>query len=256
MNAEPGWHSDWVIETRNLAFAYPATPVLRDVNLRIARGDFVCVVGPNGGGKTTLLRLILGLLPPTAGSVSVFGRPPTEVRHRIGYMPQHAQLDPQFPVRASDVVLMGRLGSGRLGPFRRRDRAKAAAALAEVGLAEYAGRSFAALSGGQRQRVLIARALACDPEILLMDEPTANLDPLVQDEMHELLHELNQRLTVVLVSHDVGFVAGQVRTVVCVNREVVVHNAAEITGDAIRQLYGHDVRLVDHTHTHPHSHHH
>jgi zinc transport system ATP-binding protein len=241
---------DAVIEISDLSFAYPLTPVLENVNLSIAWGDFVCMVGPNGGGKTTLLRLILGLLMPSRGTVRVFGRPPMEVRRRIGYMPQHAQLDPQFPARVCDVVLMGRLGNHRLGPFTRADRAKAAAALEEVGLAGYARRSFSALSGGQRQRVLIARALACDPEILLLDEPTASLDPLVQDEMNELLNELNRRLTVVLVSHDVGFVARYVRTVVCVNREVAVHRAAEITGDSIRKLYGHDVQLVHHRHPH------
>ncbi len=242
MTAEP------VIEIRDLTFAYGATPVLSDVNLTIYQGDYVCMVGPNGGGKTTLLRLILGLLTPTRGSVRVFGKPPVEARRRIGYMPQHAQLDPQFPVRVRDVVLMGRLRNLRLGPFGRADRAKAAAALAEVGLADYAKRPFAALSGGQRQRVLIARALACEPELLLLDEPTANLDPLVQDEMNELLRELNRRLTVILVSHDVGFVAQQVKTVVCVNRYVRVHGAEAITGDSIRALYGHDVQLVHHRH--------
>jgi zinc transport system ATP-binding protein len=180
----------------------------------------------------------------------VFGRSPLEVRRRIGYMPQRVQLDTQFPVRTIDVVQMGCLRGGRWGPLGRADKAKALAALAEVGLAGIARQAFAALSGGQRQRVLIARALACDPELLLMDEPTANLDPLVQDEMHELLHELNQRLTVVLVSHDVGFVTRHAKTVVCVNREVLVHAASAITGDSIQALYGHDVHLVQHGHSH------
>lgn len=241
---------DAVIQIDRLSFAYPQTPVLDDVRLLIPRGDFVCMVGPNGGGKTTLLRLILGLLTPASGTVRVFGRSPIEVRRRIGYMPQHTQLDPQFPVRAVDVVQMGRLGSGLVGPLRAADKAKALAALEEVRLADCARRPFAALSGGQRQRVLIARALACDPELLLMDEPTANLDPLVQDDMHELLHELNQRLTIVLVSHDVGFVTQHAKTVVCVNRQVRVHCASEITGDAIQALYGHAVHMVQHDHEH------
>lgn len=240
-----------VIETQGLCFAFGTTPVLADVSLSIARGDFVCIVGPNGGGKTTLLRLFLGLLTPTRGRVRVFGQPPAESRRRIGYMPQRVQLDPQFPVRVRDVVRMGRLGNGNLGPFRRADREHAAVALREVGMADYAQRSFAALSGGQRQRVLIARALACEPEILLLDEPTANLDPLVQDDMNELLNRLNERLTVILVSHDVGFVAQYVKTVVCVNRNVVVHSAVEVTGDSIRELYGHDLQLVHH-HSQPH----
>ncbi len=243
-----------VIEIHNLAFAYENTTVLDNVNLTIRKGDFVCIVGPNGGGKTTLLRLVLGLLRPDRGTVRVLGESPTEARRRIGYMPQYAQLDPQFPMRVIDVVLMGRLSGWRVGPFRRHDRQRARDALAEVGMRDFARRAFSALSGGQRQRVLIARALACQPELLLLDEPTANLDPLVQDDMNDLLDRLNRRLTVILVSHDVGFVARYVKTVVCVNRDAVVHDATEISGDSIRELYGHDVRLVQHGHDHPHSH--
>jgi zinc transport system ATP-binding protein len=240
------------IDIEDLAFSYPGTPVLAGVNLCIERGDFVCMIGPNGGGKTTLLRLVLGLLVPTQGTVRVLGQAPVEARRRIGYMPQRVELDPQFPVRALDVVLMGCLRPGRVGPFTRSDKARAAAALGEVGLASYARRPFSALSGGQRQRVLIARALACEPELLLLDEPTANLDPLVQDEMNELLRKLNEHLTIVIVSHDVGFVIRHVKTVVCVNRDVVVHSSEEITGDSIRSLYGHEVRLVQHGHGHAH----
>ena len=125
-----------VIEIKGLSFSYPLTPVLEGVTFSIARGDYACVLGPNGGGKTTLLRLILGLLTPTRGSVRVFGRSPIEARRRIGYMPQHAQLDPQFPVRALDVVLMGRLVGWSFGPFGRTDKARALAALAEVRLAD------------------------------------------------------------------------------------------------------------------------
>lgn len=240
-----------VVAVEGVSFAFDATPVLENVSLSIPPGDFVCIVGPNGGGKTTLLRLILGLLTPSRGRIRVFGRPPIEVRHRIGYMPQHVQLDPQFPMRVIDVVLMGRLGGWRLGPFRRVDRAVAAQALEEVALADCAKRPFSALSGGQRQRVLIARALACRPEILLLDEPTASLDPLVQDEMNDLLNELNRRLTVILVSHDVGFVAQYVKTVICVNRDAEVHPAETVTGDSIRELYGHGVQMVHHHHDHP-----
>ena len=240
-----------VVEVEGVSFAFDTTPVLEDISLSIARGDFVCIVGPNGGGKTTLLRLVLGLLTPSRGRISVFGQSPTEARRRIGYMPQYAHLDPQFPVRVMDVVLMGRLDSWRVGPFRRADRAIAERALEEVALADYAKRSFSALSGGQRQRALIARALACEPEILLLDEPTANLDPLVQDEMNDLLDSLNQRLTVILVSHDVGFVAQYVKTVICVNRDVEVHRAENVTGDSIRELYGHGVQMVHHHHDHP-----
>jgi zinc transport system ATP-binding protein len=241
------------IEMRDLSFAYDAAPVLSDVELMIAERDLVCLVGPNGGGKTTLLKLMLGLLVPQRGEIKVFGRSPRDARRLIGYMPQHTQFDPSFPVTAIDVVLMGRLcGVRKLGPYRAIDRHAADAALAEVGLADLRRRPFSALSGGQRQRVLIARALACEPRLLLLDEPTANLDPSVEEQLYELLRRLNERLTIVLVSHDVGFVSTFVKSVICVNREVIAHLTGELTGDALTRIYGHTVRAVRHDHSHAH----
>lgn len=238
-----------VIATDGLSFAYDGELVLRDVNLTVAERDFVGMVGPNAGGKTTLLKLILGLLQPTRGVIRVFGERPVESRRRIGYTPQHAQLDPQFPANVMDVVLMGRLGiGGNIGPYRRPDRDAARRALGEVGLEALRHRPLSALSGGQRQRVLIARALACKPALLLLDEPTANLDPHMEGEFYELLQRLNERLTIVLVTHDLGFISQIVKSVVCVNRNVIVHPTSEITGEAIREIYGHDVRMVRHDH--------
>lgn len=248
MNAAAG--APAAIELSGVTFGYDQTPIVQDVSFRLAERDFACLVGPNGGGKTTLLRLMLGLLSPQAGTVRILGRTPLQARREIGYMPQRVELDPQFPVTVMDVVLMGRLSHAGLGPYRVADKAAALDALQTVRLERYARHSFAALSGGQRQRVLIARALACEPRILLLDEPTANLDPAVQDELHELLRRLNERLTVVLVSHDVGFVWNYVKTVVCVNRTVVVHATDQMTGDVMRSLYGHEVSLVRHDHSH------
>lgn len=238
-----------VLACRDLAFGYEGRPVLTGVNLAIPAGDFVSVVGPNGSGKTTLLKLALGLLRPTAGEVTVFGEKPERARRRIGYVPQHAHLDPLFPVSALDVVLMGRLGLGpSLGPWRGHDREAARAALAEVGLADHADRHFAALSGGQKQRTLIARSLAGEPELLLLDEPTAGLDAHVEEGFFRLLEELNRRLTIVMVSHDLGFVAGFVKSVICVGQKVVVHPTSAITGQVIADLYGADMRLIRHDH--------
>lgn len=238
-----------IIEFEGVSFAYDREPVLENVSIRIAERDFVSIVGPNGGGKTTLLKLILGLLTPSRGTLRVFDVTPERARPRVGYMPQYAQLDPQFPVSVLDVVLMGRLGVGRIiGPYRAADRRVAHRALAEVGLADMGRRPFSALSGGQRQRVLIARALACEPDLLLLDEPTANLDIGIQDDFYELMRHLSERFTVILVSHDVGFVSKFVRTVVCVNRTVSVHCATELGGDAIVALYGRDVHMVHHDH--------
>lgn len=244
------------IDVRGVSFGYDEDLVLSDVSLTLPRGDFACMIGPNGGGKTTLLKLMLGLLTPQRGEIRVLGLPPVSARRRIGYVPQYAQYDASFPVAVSDVVLMGRPRGGRwFGEGARHDRAAVASALAEVGLAEFGDRPFAALSGGQRQRVLIARALACEPELLLLDEPTSNLDQRVEDEFYALLQHLNARLTIVLVSHDLSVVSKFVKTAVCVNRSIMVHQTGALTGDAIAALYGHSVRMVRHDHAgHSHGH--
>lgn len=243
-----------VIAVEHVSFSYGGDSVaITDASISIRQGDFACIVGPNGGGKTTLLKLIVGLLQPEAGRVRLFDRSPGETRHRIGYMPQRARLDPRFPVRVRDVVLMGRLGKpDSLWRFGKAHNEVVARALVQVGLYESRDRSFSALSDGQRQRVLVARALACEPELLLLDEPTANLDLPSQTELYELLHALNESMTIVMVSHDVAFVSKFVKTVACVNRNVVVHAANEISGDAISEVfgYGRDMRMIMHDHSH------
>jgi zinc transport system ATP-binding protein len=241
-----GVKSESAVEMHGVTFSYDGVPVLEDVHLSIEEGDFVGVVGPNGGGKTTLLRIILGLLTPQRGSVEVLGETAASARPRIGYMPQHSALDLKFPVSVFDVVLLGRLGKGRtFGPFGRADKQAAAAALEELEAGELRNRPFEKLSGGQRQRVLIARALASAPEMLLLDEPTASLDIQMEGELYELLRKLNQRLTIVMVSHDLGVVSKNVRKVVCVKRKVATHPTGELTGDIIREMYG-DVCIVRH----------
>ncbi|MFP4354554.1 MAG: metal ABC transporter ATP-binding protein [Phycisphaerae bacterium] len=238
-----------IIEVTDLDFAYNGEKIFDGASFAIQPGQFAMMVGPNGGGKTTLLKLLLGLLRPTAGRCLVLGSSPQQVRKRLGYVPQHIQLDPKFPVSVLDVVLMGCLGRTRLlGPYRGSDRRRARAALEQVGLADQAGGTFASLSGGQRQRVLIARCLAGEPELLLLDEPTSNLDAAAEQDFFQLLSRLNEKLTVVLVSHDVGFVTQFVDTVVCVNRSVSVHPTAELTGANIAELYQQDIRLVRHDH--------
>ena len=239
-----------IIELRNVSFSYQAVPVLENVNLTIYDRESICIVGPNGGGKTTLLRLLLGQLRPTQGEIRIFGKPPEQARLQIGYMPQRSEYDSLFPVTVMDVVLMGRLGrgglSGWLGWYGRKDRAAAREALEQVHLADSARRNFAALSGGQRQRVLIAGALCCQPELLLLDEPTANVDSLVEERLFDELRQLAGRMAIVLVSHDLGFVTSLVQRVICVNRQAVAHPAAQLTADVIREMYGGDVNVVRH----------
>jgi zinc transport system ATP-binding protein len=237
------------IDISGLWFSYGGQTVLSGVDLRIDRGEFVCMLGPNGGGKTTLLRLMLGLLKPDRGSVRVLGGQPHETCSRTGYVAQQSQFDPSFPVSVLDVVLMGRLGRGGIGWHRRADVRTADAALDEVRIGGLRKRPFSELSGGQRQRVLIARALAAEPELLLLDEPTSNLDVGVEQEFQDLLAGLARRMTIVLVSHDIGFVTEQVGTVVCVQQTVAVHPTASLTGDVMRDLYGQDIRLVRHDHS-------
>jgi zinc transport system ATP-binding protein len=239
-----------VIEMKGVTFGYDGGVVLHDVRLEVERYAFASVVGPNGGGKSTLLKLILGLLRPREGTVEVLGRSPAEARPRVGYLPQHADLDPRFPVTVLDVALTGRLqGRHPLGPFRRADRDRAVEALASVGADSLARRPFGELSGGQRQRVLIARALAAEPELLLLDEPAANLDPAVQEDLYDLLAGLTERMTVLVVSHDVGFVSKHVDRAICVNRTVAIHETSAITGELARALYTPPgTRLVHHDH--------
>ncbi|MCK9229381.1 MAG: ABC transporter ATP-binding protein [Syntrophales bacterium] len=244
MNSHPA------IEISNVFFDYNGVPVLEKVTLSIEKGDFVSIVGPNGGGKTTLIKLILGLLVPREGTVRVFGRSPLTIRHAIGYMPQAPSLDPRFPVTVTDVVSMGLLGTHRsLGFSQRSSRDRIVEALGKLGVESLQDSPFSELSGGQRQRVLIARALVKNPELLILDEPTSSVDIVAEQALFDMLDELNRVMTIVVVSHDVGFVSHYVKTVACVNRRVVVHPTSEITGEIISEIYGADVRMIRHDET-------
>lgn len=238
-----------VVEIGGLHFAYAEQPVLEDVQLRVTQGEFLGLVGPNAGGKSTLLKLILGLLEPQAGSVRVLGMAPRLARARIGYVPQFPPFARDFPISVLDVVLLGRLGRGpAIGPWRQADRQAAAAALAEVEAADLAGRRIGTLSGGQLQRVLLARALVGEPRLLILDEPTANIDQRLEGEIFDLLARLNTRLTIIVVSHDIGFISGYVSRVACLNRTLVCHATDAVDGPVVEALYGEHVRRIGHAH--------
>ncbi|MDX9754885.1 MAG: ATP-binding cassette domain-containing protein [bacterium] len=238
-----------IIECNHLTFSYGDEPVLDGVTLTVQAGDFASIVGPNGGGKTTLLKLILGLLKPDRGEIRVFGHPPQEVSQRIGYVPQHIQYDPLFPISVKEVVLTARIGNQVMGRYTRADHEAAEAAIEEMALEDSASSLFSSLSGGQRQRVLIARALCSHPELLLMDEPTANIDKVVQKKLFDILLDLNKRMTILLISHDLGFVSSFVNTVICVNRTVHIHPTQSVTGEIIQDLYEREVQIIHHGHT-------
>jgi zinc transport system ATP-binding protein len=215
------------VELRDVAFAYGNGPlVLRDVELEIARGEFVALAGPNGGGKTTLLRIVLGLEAPTRGDARLFGEPATRFsqRSRIGYLAQRAELGVDAPATVREVVSAGRVPAGNLiGRSTRRDRELVAAAIDQVGLGPLADRPLQRLSGGQQQRAFIAKALAAEPSLLVLDEPTTGVDVEAQEALAELLDRLHRQLevTVLYVSHEFGAVERFVERLVLVRGTIV-----------------------------------
>ncbi|MEN8190131.1 MAG: ABC transporter ATP-binding protein [Thermodesulfobacteriota bacterium] len=229
-------------------FSYGEFPVLSGVNLDIGANESICIVGPNGGGKTTLIKLILGLLTPAKGSISIFGRKPDRGRMTVSYVPQYSYYDPRFPISVFDVVLMGRMGMSGSLRYSREDKEIAANALDLVQLSELSSRSFSAISGGQRQRVLIGRALASEGRILILDEPTSNIDQESESQLFELLKTLQKEMTILMVTHDVAFASSIFQRIACVNRQVIIHPTSELTGELISDMYGGDLRMIRHDH--------
>ncbi len=227
------------IENVSLSYDPGAAPALENVSFSLPAGEIACVVGPNGGGKTTLFRLILGLLRPSRGRVRALGLAPEEARGRIGYAPQHFAFDPQFPIRVEDVARIGHLGRGGFWGGWSSGRAAALDALAKVGMEAMRHQWFSALSGGQRQRVLIARALVSAPELLLLDEPTANVDPVVEKDLLDLFESLRGRMTIVIITHNVNVVSRFLDTIRCVNRTAHAHpRLGAVDADLMRHMCG------------------
>lgn len=240
-----------IVEFDDVSFSYGTVPVLEHVSLSIERAEFFGLIGPNAGGKSTLLKLMLGLLRADHGAVRLFGEEPVSARRRVGYVPQHPTFSRRFPISVLEVVLLGL--NAELGGFRARDRKKAMDALGAAEIAEIAARPINSLSGGQLQRVLIARALVCEPELLILDEPTANVDLRAEEDIFALLRQYSAHMTIVVVSHDVAFISGYVGRVGCLNRTLVCHETADISGKTIEELYGAPVKMIHHSHP-PHRH--
>ena len=236
------------LELDRVSFAYPGVAIFDDVTFTVPNDGLTQVVGPNGGGKTTLAKLCLGLLRPNAGSIRVLGASAHASRRRIGYVPQHSLYDPQFPALAVDVVMTGRL-SRPVGLFGRGDRDAALATLDRLGLADLAHRGFADLSGGQRQRVLLARALVSDPRLLILDEPTANIDRESAARLEDLILAQKERFATLLITHDFDFLAGTVDRVLCVNRNAHIHERRSLSEVDLQRLFTghfHELAEVDH----------
>lgn len=243
------------IEVRDLSFSYNGNPVLEGITFTVEEGEYLGIIGPNGGGKTTLFKVILGLLKPQSGEVRIFGEPLEGFRkkHLIGYVPQRSLSDYYFPATIEEVVRSGR--TARLGLFRRPSKEDLAAmdrVMEITDVARLRKRLIGQVSGGERQRVFIARALASDPKILILDEPDVGVDVTAQEKFYSFLEDLNSTLgiTILLISHDIDVVAHQAKSVLCLNRRLVCHGAPRdfITEDYMQRLYGKKVKFILHGH--------
>jgi zinc transport system ATP-binding protein len=242
-----------IIRIENVSFSYGGPKVLENVNLSIKENEFIGIVGPNGGGKTTLLKIILGILEPDYGKITIFGDSTENSRSEIGYMPQIAKFNRDFPITVEETVLLGRLGrTSKFGFYNKKDKAIAKKAMEDVEVLEFKDRTIGSLSGGQLQRVLVARALACEPKILILDEPTANVDLRIEKDIFELLKILNERIAILVVSHDIGFISEYIHRAACLNRTLITHQVSSLDGEAIQDLYGKHVKMIAHDHGHGH----
>ena len=236
------------VRVDNLSYSYGSGEVLSDVSFSVSEGDFVGVIGPNGGGKTTLLRLMLGVLRPSRGTVTLFGHAPESTRSIAGYIPQETSSNKTFPISVFDVALMGTMGKrGMFRSYTAQDRRRACAMLEELDIYSLKNKSIGELSGGQRQKALLARALVSQPKILFLDEPTASIDTRGQDEIYEYLREKNKTgTTVLLVTHNVGAVSSYIKSIACVNKEVFFHPDGVLDENTINKAYGCPVDIIAH----------
>lgn len=213
------------IEIKNLSFSYDGVNVLENINFEYDKKDFLSIIGPNGGGKSTLLKIMIGILEPKSGSILLFGQKPTEVTRRISYVPQDTLVNKDFPIKVMDVVLMGRLSKSKaFSNYSKDDKRIAMEMLEKVSMQEFANQKINALSGGQRQRVFIARALASEAEIIFLDEPTASIDTAGQIDIFKLLKELNKHVGIVIISHDINVALNYATKVVHVNKTLFIHD--------------------------------
>jgi len=237
-----------VIAINNLWAGYEADTILEDISFEMFQDDYVGLIGPNGGGKTTLIRVILGLLKPDSGSITVMGQDPVRGRKHIGYVSQFQVEDKHFPISVWDVVAMGRLQPALSKNFKLRPHDKEAieTALEQTGMSDYRKRTMNELSGGQRQRVYISRALAAEPKILLLDEPTSSVDSQSSNQLYDLLAELNDHIAILLISHDLTAISTYVKTIGCVNRQLIYQGSKELTPEMVETGYGCPVDLIAH----------
>lgn len=236
-----------VIKITDMCAGYDHEPVLEHVNLTVYENDFIGLIGPNGGGKTTLIKVLLGIIPPRCGEVRIMGLPVEKGRKYLGYVPQILEFDREFPIRVWDVVRMGRLRKRRIfHAYNKEDDHQVEEALRAVDLLDDAQRPLGELSGGMRQRVYIARALASEAEIMLLDEPTSSVDPQISTSIFELLHSLNEKMTILMITHNMSAVSAYTKTIGCINRTLHYHGGKELTTEMLEATYQCPVDLIAH----------
>jgi len=235
-----------IVNMDKIWFYYNEEAVLQDISIKIYQDDFLGVIGPNGGGKTTFLKIILGILKPNKGTIEVFGKSPENASSEIGYVPQYVNFDFQFPISVLEIVLTSRLGLGFKLRYNKQDREIANWALNKVNMLEHKDMAISKLSGGQRQRVFIARALAREPRLLLLDEPTSNIDNQSVNDFYELLNKLKEKLSIIIISHDIGAISHHIKTVACLNHRLYYHYDKTITPNMIDSTYSCPVDLIAH----------
>jgi zinc transport system ATP-binding protein len=239
--------SEDLVRLKGVTVSFDGELILDKVDFSVGERDYIGIIGPNGSGKTTLLRVILGLIEPDSGSVEVLGTTPEKGRRYIGYVPQFTEFDKVFPISVQEFVMMGRLPRSSMARrYSSEDREKASSALNRVDLLPLKGKQLGVLSGGEKQRAYIARALATDPKVMLLDEPTANIDIKMETGFYDLLSDLRKEIAVVLVSHDISVISVKVDKIACLNKQLFMHDSSEIDEHILEETYKCPVEMIAH----------
>ncbi len=237
------------VNIKNITCWYGKNKALSDVTLTVQKGDYLGIMGPNGGGKSTLLKSILGFVKPQSGTIEIYGEKlSAKTKNFLGYVPQFTYIDRKFPISVKEVIYSGQL-KGFLHPFyhaRSENGEKALFQLERLGIQDLASRQISQLSGGEFQRLLIARALAASPKILLLDEPTASVDPASRNTIYRLLNDINKEMTIIMVTHDTGAISSSIKKLACLNQTLVYHGEPKLTNEIITTMYGCPIDLIGH----------
>ncbi|MCB2196575.1 MAG: ABC transporter ATP-binding protein [Bacteroidetes bacterium] len=235
-----------IVEIKSIYAGYDDEVVLKDVSLDIFDDDFIGVIGPNGGGKTTLLHVILGLIKPYKGTVNFYDDLRTDRNNKIGYLPQLNKIDKKFPITVKEVVLSGLLyGNTVFVKYSRSDKKRAEQTLERIGVSSLQNQAIGELSGGQMQKVLLARAIVSSPRLLILDEPNTFVDNQFEGELYEILKELHKEMAIMIVTHDVGTISSYVKTIACVNQNLHYHKSNIISEEQLA-LYNCPIKLITH----------